>query len=341
MNELLTQARHDRVFSAAAWSVGDASGPLDRGFLGTRSWDAPALEENDLWDLASVTKPIAGLVIMSLVQSGHLRPEDTLGALLPEYAASDKAAVTVFQLLTHTSGLPGGTPLYREHHTRDAWLTAMRTSPLPAAPGSRVEYSSQGFVLLGLIAEAVSGRGLDELVQDLVCEPAGMLDTHYNLSDADRLRAVSTEDCPWRGEVVTGEVHDENAVVLGGVAGHAGLFSTLPDMERLGMVLVAGGGKLLDTPAFELMTRCHTDGLALRRALAWQMVDPAGSPIGQALGPNAYGHTGFTGTSLWIDPDTARYYVLLTNRVHPSRTSPGIEAVRRSFHTTAASRPPV
>jgi CubicO group peptidase (beta-lactamase class C family) len=332
VNELLEKGRHDKVYSAAAWSTGDANGPLDRGFLGTRSWGGPPVEEDDLWDLASVTKPIVGLAVLSLVQSGHLRLDETLSALLPEYRGGDKADVTVFQLLNHTSGLPGGTPLYREHTTRDAWMTAMRTAPLPARPGSRVEYSSQGFVLLGLIAEAVTGTRLDELVRELVRAPAGMTDTRFNPGEADRHRAVSTEDCPWRGRIVTGEVHDENAVVLGGIAGHAGLFSTLGDMERLGAVLAAGGGKLLDTGTFELMTRCHTEHLPLRRALAWQMIDPAGSPVGQALGPNAYGHTGFTGTSLWIDPDLGRYFVLLTNRVHPSRTTPGIELVRRAFH---------
>jgi CubicO group peptidase (beta-lactamase class C family) len=336
MRELLEKGRRDNVYSAAAWSIGDAGGALDRGFLGTRNWGGAPVEEDDFWDLASVTKPVVGLVVMSLIQSGLIRLDDTLATLLPEYHSGDKAGVTVFQLLTHTSGLRGGTPLYREHATRDAWLTAMRTTPLPARPGDRVEYSSQGFVLLGLIAEAVSGRGLDELVRELVCGPAGMTGTHFNLGETDRGRAVSTEDCPWRGRMVTGEVHDENAVVLGGIAGHAGLFSTLADLERLGTVLVAGGGKLLDTTAFELMTRCHTEHLALRRALAWQMVDATGSPIGRSLGPNAYGHTGFTGTSLWIDPDLGRYFVLLTNRVHPSRTTAGVEAVRHAFHTLAA-----
>ena len=335
MKELLETGRDNKIHSAAAWSIGDRNGPQDRGFLGTRGWGGQPVEEHDLWDLASVTKPIVGLAVMRLVQSGLLRLDDTLGGLLPEYRGGDKAEVTVSQLLTHTSGLPGGTPLYREHRTRDAWLTAMRTAPLPAPPGSRVEYSSQGFVLLGLIAEAVTGRRLDDLVQELVCGPAGMTDTHYNLGEADRERAVYTEDCPWRGRIVTGEVHDENAVVLGGIAGHAGLFSTLGDLERLGTALAAGGDKLLDATTYGEMTRCQTGHLPLRRALAWQMIDPAGSPVGQALGPNAYGHTGFTGTSLWIDPDPGRYFVLLTNRVHPSRATPGIEAIRRAFHTAA------
>ncbi|MGP4092830.1 serine hydrolase, partial [Streptomyces sp. KR55] len=155
-----------------------------------------------------------------------------------------------------------------------------------------------------------------------------------------RVRAVATEDCPWRGRLVVGEVHDENAAVLGGVGGHAGLFSTLSDMELLGAALAAGGRGLLSPDTFTQMTAAHTDGLALRRSLAWQGRDPVGSPVGDAFGPDSYGHTGFTGTSLWVDPATGHYAVLLTNRVHPTRAGDGIAGVRRAFHDAAAAVPP-
>ncbi|WP_158880542.1 serine hydrolase domain-containing protein [Amycolatopsis anabasis] len=331
MRELLERARRERVFSAAAWSVGTLDGPVNRGFLGTRSWDGPPVTEDALWDLASVTKPIVGLAVLALVERGELGLDDPVAARLPAYRGGDKAAITVRQLLTHTSGLPGRTPLWREHRTRDALLEALRTRPLPAAPGSRAEYSSQGFILLGLIAEAATGRSLDALVAELVCGPAGMTETRFG---AERARAVATEHCAWRGCVVAGQVHDENAVVLGEIAGHAGLFGTLADLERLGRVLVGGGPPLLEPGTLKQMATCHTEGLGPRRGLAWQLVDP-GSPMATALGPNAYGHTGFTGTSLWVDPDTGRYFVLLTNRVHPTREGTGIERVRRDFHARA------
>ncbi|GAA4974495.1 serine hydrolase domain-containing protein [Streptomyces hyderabadensis] len=339
--ELLAEGRQKRVCSGAAWSVGGPEGPLERGWTGTRSWDGPVLDGDDVWDLASVTKPIAGLAVMALVERGALGLDDTVGGYLPHYRGGDKAELTVRQLLTHTSGIPGQVPLYRDHPTRAALLEAVRLLPLTAQPGTRVQYSSQGFIVLGLIAEAAAGEPLDTLVERLVCAPLGLRDTVFR-PDADRrARAVATEDCPWRGRTVVGEVHDENAVVLGGVGGHAGLFATLADMERLGAALAAGGRGLLRPDTLALMTAAHTDHLALRRALAWQGRDPVGSPAGEEFGPDSYGHTGFTGTSLWVDPATRRYAVLLTNRVHPTRTGDGIVALRRAFHDLAAQVPPV
>jgi CubicO group peptidase (beta-lactamase class C family) len=325
--DMLAGGVRERVFSGAAWSVGDECGLTSRGFVGTRYWGGPPVTEDALWDLASVTKPIVGLAIMALVEQGHLGLVDRLGALLPDYAGSDKAGITVAQLMTHTSGLPGVTPLWRTHHTRRELLDAIRDTPLPVPPGVRVEYSSQGFVLLGLVAEAVTGRRLDALVRDLVTDPVGMRETTFG---ADTARAVSTEHCPWRGKVVTGQVHDENAVVLGGVCGHAGLFAPLADLERLARQLVAGGP--LDPETMRRMTACHTEILGLRRCLAWQGRDEVGSPVGMGPGPRSFGHTGFTGTSLWIDPERGRYVVLLTNRVHPTRAGTGIERIRRAVH---------
>ncbi|MEU7341691.1 serine hydrolase domain-containing protein [Streptomyces sp. NPDC007074] len=337
LEDVLVAGRARRVYSGAAWSVGTATGVRDRGWTGTRAWDGAALTGEETWDLASVTKPIVGLAVMALVERGALALEDTVGTHLPDYRGGDKAELTVARLLTHTSGLPGQVQLYRRHPTREALLEALRLLPPRTAPGTRVEYSSQGFILLGLIAESASGAPLDELVDRLVCAPLGMKETGFTPDAALRARAVATEDCPWRGHVVVGQVHDENAVVLGGVGGHAGLFAPLADMERLGRSLAAGAPELLRPETFALMTAAHTDAHALRRGLAWQGQDAVGSPVGPSFGPDSFGHTGFTGTSLWIDPATARYAVLLTNRVHPSRTGDAIVTVRRDFHTAATA----
>ncbi|MFF1924791.1 serine hydrolase domain-containing protein [Streptomyces sp. NPDC058221] len=320
------------LYSGAAWSLGDATGPHDRGWTGTRALGGPPLDGHDMWDLASVTKPIVGLVVMALVDRGVLGLDDSVGDHLARYRSSPHAGRTVAQLLDHTSGLPGGVPLYREHLSRDSLLTALGALPPAAEPGTHVAYSSQGFILLGLIAEQATGQGLDELLNELVCDPLGLTGTRFRPGPADRARAVATEACPWRGRTVVGEVHDENAVVLGGVAGHAGIFSTLADLERLARSLLGGGPPLLAPDTLALMTAPRTDHLNLRRALAWQGQDPAGSPVGGTFGPASYGHTGFTGTSLWLDPAAGRYAILLTNRVHPSRAERGFAALRREFH---------
>ncbi|WP_371774698.1 serine hydrolase domain-containing protein [Streptomyces sp. NBC_01438] len=333
---LLEQGRARGLYSGAAWSLGDANGPYDRGWTGTRADGGAPLDGTDLWDLASVTKPIVGLVVMALVERGVLGLDDTVGDHLDRYRDSPHAARTLAQLLDHTSGLPGGVPLYREHPSRESLLTALGTLECAAAPGTHVAYSSQGFILLGLIAEQVAGRSLDALVAELVSTPLGLADLCFRPGPEQRARAVATEDCPWRGRTVTGEVHDENAVVLGGVAGHAGLFATLTDMERLARSLLGGGPPLLAPDTLALMTAPRTDHLNLRRALAWQGTDPHTSPVGETFGPASYGHTGFTGTSLWIDPEAARYAILLTNRVHPDRAERGFASLRREFHTVPA-----
>ncbi|MFJ8395873.1 serine hydrolase domain-containing protein [Streptomyces sp. NPDC094144] len=329
---LLEQGRERGLYSGAAWSLGDANGPYDRGWTGTRAIGGAPLDGTDLWDLASVTKPIVGLVAMALVERGVLGLDDTVGHYLDRYRDSPHADRTLAQLLDHTSGLPGGVPLYREHPTRASLLAALGTLGRTAAPGTHVAYSSQGFMLIGLIAEQATGRSLDALVTEFVSAPLGLADLCFRPGPEQRARAVATEDCPWRGRTVTGEVHDENAVVLGGVAGHAGLFATLTDMERLARSLLGGGPPLLAPDTLALMTAPRTDHLNLRRALAWQGTDPHTSPVGDTFGPASYGHTGFTGTSLWIDPEAARYAILLTNRVHPDRAERGFVPLRREFH---------
>ncbi|MEU6710343.1 serine hydrolase domain-containing protein [Nonomuraea sp. NPDC046802] len=326
---ILARARAQRAFSGAAWAYGRSAGPVTRGTLGTLRWDGAPVGPGTLWDLASLTKPIVGLAVMALVESGDLTLDDPVAAHLPEYAHTGKAAVTIFELLTHTSRIPGQQPLYRRCPTRRALLDALVELPLRADPG--VEYSSQGFMILGLIAERAAGMPLDQLVRDRVTAPLGMGETRFLLPEQDRNRAAATEDCPWRGRVVQGTVHDENAEVLGGVAGHAGLFGTTDDLTRLGRALCGGGGGVLAPRTLAVMTQIRVGG----RALAWQGRDPHLCPGGDLLTASAYGHNGFTGTSLWVDPELDFFAVLLTNRVHPSRDSEAIARIRRTFHNAA------
>jgi CubicO group peptidase (beta-lactamase class C family) len=342
LTALLARARDARTFSGAAWSVGTAAGPVARGTLGTRAWDGGAVDDDTLWDLASVTKPIVGLAVMALVERGQLSLTDPIPAHLPAYARTDKADVTVWHLLTHTSGIPGQQPLFRLHPDRASLVAALAKLPPRHQPGTHVAYSSPGFMILGLVAEAAAGVPLDVLVEQAVTAPAGMTRTRFNPPPDSHDRAAATEDCPWRGHLVRGTVHDENAHVLGGVAAHAGLFSTIGDMEKLALALLRSGrgetGPIIAPRTLAVMTTPATGHLNLTRSLGWQGVDRSSTTPGDLLTPVAFGHTGFTGTSLWIDPDLGFYAVLLTNRIHPRRGSLALARLRPRFHNLAVTQ---
>jgi len=342
---MLQQAHEARAFSGASYALGTSAGVVERGVVGTLAWDGEAVGADSLWDLASVTKPIVALGAMVLLEQGALRLDDQVGHFLPAYRETDKAALTVRQLLTHSSGIPGQQPLYREATRRDELLDAIRRLPLRFAPGTDVEYTSQGFMVLGQIIEAAADDPLDRFLTAAVLDVVGMNETLFNPPADLRPRVAATEVCPWRGRLVRGEVHDENACVLGGVAAHAGLFSTVDDLALLCGVLLREGASgrgrpLLSAATVAVMTRNHTSHLRLARALGWQAKDVAGSPAGDLVSSGSYGHTGFTGTSVWIDPAADRFVVLLTNRVHPSRDNDALSRLRPLFHNAAYAMAP-
>lgn len=336
---LLEAGRDAGVFSTASYEVGTSAGAVDGDVVGTLSWDGTAADRETSFDIASVTKPIVAVLAIALLERGALALDDTVGALLPEYTPTDKARITTGELLTHTSGLPGQVRMYRSSPTPGQMWDALARLPLVAPPGDRVVYSSQGFMLLGRLLEAAADAALDEALHAYVLGPIGMHSTRFGLPEADRAAAAATEECRWRGRLVQGTVHDENAEALGRPAGHAGLFSTTADLGRLCRAMLRGGvtdgGRVLTEPGVRAMTGPRTDRLNLRRCLGWQGRDATGCPAGDLVGPRSYGHTGFTGTSVWIDPDIDRYVVLLANGVHPRRNPPRMAAFRRRFHNAA------
>lgn len=323
--ELLRAAREDEQFSAGAWAEGDSAGLRREGVVGTPSWaeDRPIGVES-LFDLASVTKPIVGLAVLRLVEQGVLALDTRVGEVLGPWPEGPMAHADLRSLLTHTSGAPGPTPLWQEHREREALLGAL--AHLEFTEPGRWCYSSMGFIALGLVAEHASSLPLDRLVEREITAPLAMEDTGFG--PVDPQRAVATEDCPWRGRRVRGEVHDENAAVLGGVAGHAGLFGTARDLGRLGAALLRG--EVLG-PAMDRVHCGADDG----RPLGWWPRERC-TYLGEGYSAAAFGHTGFTGTSLVIDPEADRWVVLLTNRVHPTREPRGFEAVREEFHRVIA-----
>ncbi|MEK3725601.1 serine hydrolase domain-containing protein [Paenibacillus sp. FSL H8-0034] len=339
LKQFVQQSRHQGSFSGAAYAIGNSSGIIEQGAVGTLSWDGLSVESDSLWDLASVTKPIAILPLMVMLEKGECYLDDVIAHFLPEYKDTDKANITLRQLLTHSSGIPGQQPLYQTSPTKQELMAAVRDLPLRYAPGTDVEYTSQGYMILGDIIEAIAGSSLDIVLQQMVLDPIGLHQTMFNPPENLLPRIAATEYCEWRHAVVKGEVHDENAVVLGGAAGHAGLFSTVGDMSLLCQAMLRLGetaqGRFLQPETVRLMTRNETSSMKLARGLGWQAKDRHDSPAGDLFSLSSYGHTGFTGTSIWMDPEADLFAVLLTNRVHPTRANQTIKRIRSIFHNLA------
>ena len=291
-----------------------------RGF-GTLDWTRKSrvTADESIYDLASLTKVVATTTaLMVLYDQGKVELDAPVSRYLPDFSGGLKNQVTVRHLLTHRAGLSAGRELWRIANTPADARAAVIASPINCTPGACYEYSDLGADLLGFIAEEVSGENLDAFLQKTVFRKIGMTDTRYRLADADMFRTAPTEIAPPRGYPLRGEVHDENAFALGGVAGHAGLFSTAADLSVFAQMMldggVANGVRVIADSTVQLFTR----RAAGHRALGWDTC-AGGAGCGQFMSERAFGHTGFTGTSLWIDPDRQMFVVLLTNRVHAAR----------------------
>jgi serine-type D-Ala-D-Ala carboxypeptidase len=297
---------------AAVWEKGF-------GRLGWTSDAGSVVAERTIYDLASLTKVVGTTTaVMILYDEGKLRLDDQVVKYIPEFAGGGKEQITIRMLLEHRSGLPAGRDLWRMAQTPEEARADVISTPLFAAPGQYIEYSDLGADMLGFVVEAVSGQKLDQFLDERVFTPLGMTDTHFRPDVSLRGRIAPTELTPPRGYPLRGEVHDENAYALGGVAGHAGLFSTASDLAVFAQMLLNGGTYNGTRIVADSTVKLFTRRAAGTRALGWDTCGGHGS-CGKYLGANAYGHTGFTGTSLWIDPDREMFVVLLTNRVHAAR----------------------
>jgi len=300
------------------------------------------MREDTIFDLASVTKLFTSIAVVQLVEEGRVGLDEPVATYLPEFAAGGKEEVTVRQLLTHTSGFVAWLPLWSRYPDPESRIAAVMAQPLDAPPGMRYLYSDLNLISLGVLVERLRGAPLDEVVADRITGPLGMADTGFNPAEVDRTAATEYQASPPRG-VVRGEVHDENAWSLGGVAGHAGVFSTAGDLAVLSQALLNGGryGKerILSPASVRLMVTNFTTafpgdshGLGFELDQRWYM--------DAMSGPRTAGHTGYTGTSLVIDFESHSFAILLTNRVHPSRDSGSINAARREWaHGLAYAQP--
>jgi CubicO group peptidase (beta-lactamase class C family) len=293
----------------------------ERGF-GRLSWtkDSPQVNPGEsLFDLASLTKVVGTTTaIMILFDEGKVGLDDPVSRFIPQFAGGEKDLVTIRQLLEHRSGLPAGRDLWRLARTPEEARWAVIETPLAYHPGQYVEYSDLGADMLGFVVEAASGERLDQFLAHRVWEPLGMTDTFFKPADSLVSRIAPTEINPPRGYPLRGEVHDENAFALGGVAGHAGLFSSAADLAVFAQMMLNGGEYNGARIIADSTVALFTSRAVRTRALGWDTCGGDGS-CGKYLSGRAYGHTGFTGTSLWIDPDRDMFVILLTNRVHAAR----------------------
>ena len=293
-----------------------------------------------LFDLASVTKAVATTTMaMILYERGLLELEAPVIGVVPEFMADTceepdprRRDVTFRMLLAHSSGLPAYEKLFLKAHTRDELLRAAFTTSLSADPGIRAEYSDIGFIVLGAALERLAGESLDVFCQREVFGPLAMINTTFNPPADTREKIPPTaDDRTFRKRIIQGEVQDENASALGAVAGHAGLFSNAEDLARFAHAMLHGGPPILRSETVEIFTRRESKPPDTSRALGWD-TPSAPSQSGNYFGSSSFGHLGYTGTSLWIDPDRQLSITLLSNRTWPDCADQAIKQVRPKFH---------
>lgn len=345
LRRVLESAVRDSIFPGGIALIGNRAGVLTQVAVGRLDWapDAAMVSAETIWDMASLTK-VVGLTsaMMQLVEQGRVDLDAPVQRYLPEWQGAGKDAVTVRHLLTHSGGLAPFIQLWKRTSSAAEARRIVLAAPLDTAAGARMVYSDLGAMLLGWVVERVSGEPLDRYLAAHVFGAAGMRDTRFLPPAALRDRIAPTERDPWRGRHLRGEVHDENAHLLGGVSGHAGLFSTGADLVRFARLYLNGGElegvRVFQTETIRRFTTVQRAGFS-NRALGWE-VPTGGNSAGRLMRAPAFGHTGFTGTSLWIDPANDRFVILLTNRVNPTRERTGIARVRTTVAETATTLAP-
>ena len=359
MNETISKFLQSRIdagdFPSAVYLVAEQGGIVFQDALGYAVVQPERIRASveTIYDLASLTKPlVTGLIISRLVESGELDPNSPIGDILTEFYTSSNAEITINQLAMHTSGLPAWRPLYfLTDDPDDVSVELART--LAGGNADPVTYSDLNFICLGLVAERMIGDGLSNLFRDDVIGPLGIADTCFNppprrrqhIAASEKGNVYEEQTCieqgyelvdlrsPIRHRLIWGEVHDGNAYFMGGIAGHAGLFGTAEDVYKIALQFLPDSTRVLKPETCELFRTNFTTGTNEDRSFAFQLASTEGSTAGSRMSPESFGHNGFTGTSMWIDPVKERVFVLLTNRTHDHPLPfVNINSVRRQFH---------
>lgn len=309
-------------YPGAAVIIGRQGAAVWRKGFGSLRWGLESRSvtvDGTIYDLASLTKVVATTTAaMILYDEGRLSLDSKVADYLPGFVGKWKGEVTIRHLLTHRSGLPAGRELWRVARTPEQNKRAVIETKLRFRPGRSFIYSDLGADVLGWVVESIAGQPLDAFVRQRVFVPLGMTDTFFLPPDSVHDRVAPTDRSARRGSAAGVQVHDENAYVLGGVAGHAGLFGTAEDLAIFAQMMLNGGSYGETRIVSEETVRLFTQRAVGSRALGWEMAEGRHG-AGEYLSPTAYGHIGYTGTSLWIDPQRDMFVILLTNRVHATR----------------------
>lgn len=323
------------VYPGAVLLIGRRDRVLHQRGFGHLTWDRTSPvphPDSTLWDLASITKVLGtAMAAATLVESRRIALDDPVVRHLPRFAGEGRDAITVRQLLNHTSGLRSYAPFYQLADSRDSAVTLLYRERPRGRPGHRAEYSDINFLLLGLLVEQVTGESLETYVARTVLAPAGLRHTGYRV--ADSLTARTAPSGRWGGRPVCCRVNDQNAARMGGAAGHAGLFGTGADLAGFARLWLGEGtieGRKVLAP-WVIRTFLTPDALVPTRYLGWERPDPGNrddTAFGRLLSLRAYGHTGWTGAQVWIDPERDLFLVFLTNRSYAPRRGNSIRQLR-------------
>lgn len=346
ISDFLTQCVQEGCCPGMQYAVGGSGGIVEQGCIGTLDGETPVTYDS-LYDMASLTKIFTTLAVARLLEQGKLCLGDTLDRFLPEtddffpiYEGNEKGKIPLLELMTHTSKISGMVQLFRVCQDRERLLEAIRIQRPRDMAAAPVEYSCSGFILLGEVIARITGDTLDQAVEKLVIQPLGMERTCFNPGGELLPQIAPTEFCRWRNRLIRGEVHDENAYVMGGVAGNAGIFSNVRDIVRICEAMLTGsardGKRFLHRRTIEMMTMNYTPGMGASRGVGWEIhAGPGMHPAGDLFRIGSFGHTGFTGTSLYIDPSQDLFTVLISNRIFPDRTNEKFFRCRRIFNNLA------
>ena len=304
-----------------------------------------------IYDLASLTKPLVTTLLCSILrEQQRLSFEAGIGSYLPYFLTEEKRDITVKHLLTHFSGLPAWRPLYAEMDDPQNVLQYIAQIPLENPPGTKVVYSDLGFIILGKLIEQICQADIVSVAHENIFGPLGLQNTFFNPPQLLWNRIAATENgngyeaamagasargyTNWRHGIIWGEVHDGNAYFLNGAAGHAGLFGTATEVLKIARQFLPGSDLLMGLSLPQFSTNL-TAGCGIDRSIGWTLSTNTNGAAGNRISRAAFGHSGFTGTSVWIDPENTRVFVLLTNRVHPTRSDFDMDELRRQFHNSA------